>query len=202
METTLIVILVILTLCLLTVIGMLTFFAYKFYKLQSYSGTPGTVSQSVNDALSRRISDKEIPSELLAEIERDKNKLNDLPGHYCSDHPELVAKGKCSISDQMYCELCLTKENDIRIARKYLDMLLDSNWNHTYMLNNEQVGADKLNELIKLKKEIWRTEQIPLIVQKQFKINIEKDRIEAYTVVMARESEEEIIKKKFSFLEN
>ena len=124
----------------------------------------------------------------------------DLLGQCCIDHPELPAKGVCSITDEPYCELCITKENDIRFARKFLNMFLDSEWEMNYFVHDEQIGADTLNELFKVKHDILKELNIPLITQKQFKINIENDKIEPYTVVLGRKSDREQIESKLGFL--
>ena len=68
------------------------------------------------------------------------------------------------------------------------------------MLNNEKVGADTLNQLVKHKKQLWASNEVPIVTQMQFKINIEEDRSEAYTIVMAKTSDKDFVKSELSFI--
>ena len=141
------------------------------------------------------------PPEVMELINQAKAVKESVGGQFCIDHPELFAKGLCSISNLPYCELCLTKEEEVKVARKYLDMLLDSTWDTLYMLNTEAAGADKLNMLFGAKKKLWE-EEIPLLVHRQFKINIENDKIETYTFVKARHEDKAKVQAQISFLAN
>ena len=53
---------------------------------------------------------------------------------------------------------------------------------------------------MRVKKEIWNNEEIPMITQKQYKINIEDDKIEAFTLVKIREQDVDYLSKRFEFL--
>lgn len=141
-----------------------------------------------------------IPPEVRTNIEQAKESKKQLVGSFCVDHPDLAAKGRCAISDELYCELCLTKENDVKIARKFLSLFLDNEWPTHYMINNSEVGADRLNEVMRVKKELWKDKKIPVITQRQFKINIENDKIETFTAVMFRDEDKEQAVLRFGFL--
>lgn len=175
MDTLLIVLLVTLIILILIFMGVLIFLGLRLFKLMS---------------VKHKSEEPPYSSEAISMIKEAKEQAsNDHLGQKCVDHPELNAKGTCSLSDQAFCELCLTKEKDIKIARKFLHLLLDHEWLQLHFINNEEVGGDKLNELYRVKKEIWKGQDIPLITQKQYKINIENDQVEAYTMVMGRKSD-------------
>jgi hypothetical protein len=191
METTLIILVSILSFLILALIIVLFIFLFKFLKLKE-----------TQDSDSSKLSVAGITPEVNRELADAKSIQDSSFGKFCIDHPELPAKGLCSISDKVYCELCLTKEDDIKIARKFLNLYLDNEWESLYFLNNEQTGADKLNEFIRVKKQIWNEEKLPVITQKQFKINIEDDQIEAFTMVMVRSTDKEYLSKRLEFLIN
>ena len=187
MEIALIVVVSIFGFLFLILLGVVSYFLLKLIKLRKKELSLLAQSQSI-DYLNNHGKDS------LGE------ETGIFSGQNCIDHPELPAKGICSISDLPYCELCLAKEGDIKFARKYLDLILDNTWEEVFILNNEELGADKLNRLYALKKQVWKSDDLPIITQKQFKINIENDRIEAYTMVSCRIEDKDSISSKFDFL--
>ena len=195
METALVMVIAILAILVLGLFALSVVLVLKFLKLKE------TTKNIEPKTLGEDIESRQIPDEIKKAIEQAKNMGDNLLGRVCVDHPELPAKGQCAISNEIYCELCLTKENDVKIARKYLNLLLDSKWEHIFMLHNEKVGADKINELMRVKRTLWEEQELPLITQQQFKINIEIDKIEDYTAVMAREQDSERVKRMLDFLE-
>lgn len=196
METALIIVIAILAILVLGLFALTVILILKFLKLKE------AANNSEPKTLDQNIESKQIPDEIKKAIDHAKSLgQQNLVGQACVDHPELPAKGQCAISGQIYCELCLTKENDVKVARKYLNILLDSTWENIFMLHNERVGADKINELMRIKRTMWEEQELPLITQKQFKINIEIDKIEDYTAVMAREQDSERVKRMLDFLE-
>lgn len=187
MDTLLIILLCILLLLIFLLLIIVSVLAYKLL-INSKEKANSEPSELLAKA-------KEIISESGGVIDDDSQL-----GPKCVDHPHLYAKGICSITDEPYCELCITKENDIRFARKHISLVMDSEWETLYFLQNERVGADKLNELLTIKHEKWKHENLPLITQKQYKINIENDHIETYTVVMSRVDDKDIWTKDLNFL--
>lgn len=188
MENTLIVFVGILAVFLVSLLGIIAFFLFKLLKLKK------------EKSLSEKKTPEEITEVIRAVKELKPNRRENLSSQYCIDHPELYAKDFCAISYEPYCELCLTKERDIKISRKFLDLFLDSAWENSFIFNNEDKGADKLNELMGIKKRLWSESETPIIAQKQFKINIENDQVESYTFVKTRVSDHELIVKKLDFL--
>ncbi len=186
MENILIGVVALLAILVIALLVVVIIFLFKFLKIKEQE-----LSLPQKEKYSPEIQN------LITELNRKKEEVN---GQFCIDHDELPAKGNCSISDEAYCELCLSKEGDIKLARKHLNLYLDHEWKDLYILNDEEVGADILNDLVRIKKDLWGKEEIPLITQKQFKINIEKDRIEAYTLVKARVDDSDIIQDKLRFL--
>lgn len=188
MDQLLLIVIIILIVFILALAGIVGFFAYKILKLQK----EGLESSSQNS----------FSPEVLEAIENAKNSKQSLTSQFCVDHPELLAKGICSISGEAFCELCLAKENETRIGRKYLDLFLDHDWDEVYILNNELTGADKLNEFYRIKKELWSQDHLPIISQKQFKINLENDQIEAFTSIKVRGQDLKTILPKINFLDS
>lgn len=187
---------VIIGLVLVLVILLITIalFLFKYLKMkegEKLNSSPLDKNHPLN---------KKVPPEVKSNLEQAKELKKTMVGSFCIDHPDLAAKGRCSISDELYCELCLTKENDIKIARKFLSLFLDNEWPTHYMINNSEVGADKLNEVMRVKKELWKEKEIPVITQRQFKINIENDKIETFTAVMFRDVDKGDAKIRFGFL--
>ena len=185
MENLLLAIVIVLAVLVLGLFAMVGFLIYKMFQLKNnpVESSATTYAPEVADAIAQAQQYKDI-----------------LVSQFCVDHPELFAKGVCALSNKSYCELCLTKENDVKVARKYLDMLLDSKWENLHMLNSAKVSADNLNQLFKTKKELWDLEELPIIVHREFKINIENDQVETYVFVKVREQDIETVTPKLSFL--
>src|SRR5690554_5428068 len=76
-------------------------------------------------------------------------------GHYCSDHADLIAVGQCAISGEPYCEHCLSNQKDIKLAKKYIDLYLDGQWQEVLMLNNQDITQDAAERIVKVKKHLW-----------------------------------------------
>ena len=132
-----------------------------------------------------------------ADIVRSLRSQNNL---YCSDHPDMISVGQCAISGESYCEHCLTSQGDVKLAKKYMDLYLDNEWKEVLMLKNQEISQDAADRIVKVKRSLWSEESRPLIVQGHYKINVENDEIEAFTVVIAREDDLEYIKKELSFI--
>ena len=122
-------------------------------------------------------------------------------GHYCADHGDMVAVGQCAISGESYCEHCLTVQKELKLAKKHLDLYLDSEWVEVVMLHNEDISQDAAERIVKVKRALWESEGLPMIVQGHYKINVQSDEIEGYTVVIARKDDREFIRKELSFIQ-
>ena len=68
------------------------------------------------------------------------------------------------------------------------------------MIANDDNNLDLKDRIIKMKKELWESKNLPLIVQGHYKINVQEDEIEEYTVLFARKEDEKFIKKELSFI--
>ena len=195
METALFVIIIILCVILILLLGVVAYFLYRYLKLKE--SDKSSLKKDATKSLEKRM-----PLEMREKVNEAQKLTKSLVGQFCIDHPENSAKGNCSISNEYYCELCITKEKDVRIARKYLNMFLDTEWKDTFFFNNSEIGTEKLNELFRVKVELWKDKSIPVITQQQFKINIETDDIETYTVVMTREEDQGVIDGRLGFLKS
>lgn len=195
MEKALFIIVIILCVVLIILLGVVAYFLYRF--LKSKESTLNSVQDQQEKSLEQRM-----PEEVKAKVAHAQSVTKSLEGRFCIDHPEMPAKGICSISGDQYCELCITKERDVRIARKYLHMFLDTDWKQSYFFNDAQMGEQKIEELMRVKSQLWRNKEVPVIAQKQFKINIENDDIETYTSVLTREEDKSLIESRLGFLES
>jgi hypothetical protein len=128
---------------------------------------------------------------------RSKKTQGDL---FCIDHPKTHSSGICAISGEYYCEECLIKQDDIKLAKKYADIYLDNKWVQVFMFPNTGIAPESIDTIVETKKQLWQKQSVPLIVQGHYKINVDTDDIEAFTVVMSREEDFENIKEKLSFL--
>lgn len=199
MENLLFIIIIILSVILVVLLGAIVVFLFRYLKMKE-ADTKDSLSSSEIKLGSNAISEK-MPEEIKKTIQQAQEaKVEGTSVGFCVDHPDLPSKGVCAISNKLYCELCLTKEKDVKIARKFLNLFLDHDWPVQYMVNDTEIGADKLNEVMRVKKELWNSSQLPIITQKQFKINIESDEIEIFTVIMIREKDKAITEQRFGFL--
>ena len=200
MEKFLYIVIIILAIALIVLLAAITVFLFRYLKIREAEKKENFIG-GVKGFSANALSSK-MPKEVKDAIDQSKEvKFEGAAGGFCVDHPDLHSKGMCAISNKLYCELCLTKEKDVKIARKFLNLFLDHKWPVKYMINNSNVGADKLNEVMRVKKELWNSSQIPVITQKQFKINIETDDIETFTVVMIRDKDKVITEQRFGFLD-
>lgn len=119
---------------------------------------------------------------------------------FCFDHPDLLADGTCSIDGECYCEQCLTKVDDIKIARKNIDAYANYEWCELGMFKNSKSDHDFKERIYKIKYELWQNRKIPFIIRGHFKINVENDAIETFTTLMCRKQDEKLMKKELSFI--
>mgnify|MGYP003688354891 CR=1 FL=1 len=193
MEKILFVVVIILCVILILLLGIVAYSLLRYVKIQEKTSLSPEM-----EAQSELI--KKMPEEIRKEVKAAEELTKTLVGQFCVDHPENPSKGVCSISNEHYCELCITKEKDVRIGRKFLNLFLDTKWQDSFFFSNDKIGSEKLDELIRVKKELWSNKAIPVIAQKQFKINIETNETEVYTVVMTREEDKGIIDTRLGFL--
>lgn len=119
---------------------------------------------------------------------------------FCIDHPKTHSEGVCAISGEYYCELCLVKQDDIKIAKKYADIYLENNWSQVLMLPNIGISGEVIEKIVETKMNLWKHNSMPMIVQGHYKINVDTDEIEAFTVVMSRVEDFDQIKKQLDFI--
>lgn len=142
--------------------------------------------------------------ELEAQIET-KTETNSLEkkvkiSPFCVDHDEEFAVGNCSIDGQAYCELCLTRIDDMKFARKNSDEYLNYKWASLTMFKTQKGQGDFEDRIKKAKSELWLKDKKPLIVRGHFKINVENDSIESFTTLMCREEDAAFMKKELNFI--
>jgi hypothetical protein len=206
MENVVIVLIILLLIGILVLIGLLFYFGHRFLKLREVEA-----KLKLDQKNELQQSEKQIPTEenksKPPKKQMDPELLKALRAKrpepvmalYCVDHPEEISKGVCAISGDSFCEHCLTKQGDIRLAKKYLDLYLDNEWVQVIMFANTEGNQDQKDRIMKLKKHLWQNESLPMIVQWHYKINVEDDQIEEYTVILARKDDQEVIQKELSF---
>jgi hypothetical protein len=205
MESNLLIILVaILIIFIIVLIALLAYFGHRFLKLRELEAQnknqPPKVTAETQEVLPKEKSviHKKISPELMASLRAKKKEAE--ASLYCVDHPDEFANGKCAISSEPYCEHCLTKQGDVRISRKYLDLYLDNEWTEVRMIANDESNKDVKNRIMKMKKEMWETENLPLIVQEHYKINVQDDEIEEFTVILSRVDDQDYVKKELAYI--
>ena len=119
---------------------------------------------------------------------------------FCTDHEDTFAAGTCSIDMHSYCELCITKVDDMKFARKNIDEYLNYNWVELTMFKHIKTQYDFNNRIFKVKSKLWNELKTPLIIRGHFKINVEDDSIEAFTTLMCREDDKKLMQKELSFI--
>lgn len=205
MDTNLITILVIvLIVVILILIATLAYFGHRFLKLRELEAANRNISaeQPIKKPIKKerktQLIHKKVSPEILEALRVKKEEAE--KSLYCVDHPDEFSNGRCAISGESYCAHCLTKQGEVRISRKYLDLYLDHEWDQVKMIPNNEHNIDLKNRIIKVKKELWDSENLPIIIQEHYKINVEQDEIEEYAVVLSRVEDKDYVSKELSFI--
>ena len=119
---------------------------------------------------------------------------------FCVDHEDEFAVGNCSIDGKAYCELCLTRIDDMKFARKNSDEYLNYKWTSLTMFKKQLGHTDFDDRIKKAKDELWLSSKKPLIVRGHFKINVEDDSIESFVTLMCREEDASFMRKELNFI--
>lgn len=204
MDNKLIIILVIvLIIAIFILIAVLAYFGHRFLKLRELEAVNKRVAVQKSIKKEKKLAQpavihKKVSPEVLKSLRAKKETAQ--KSLYCVDHPDEFANGKCAISGESYCAHCLTKQGDVRISRKYLDLYLDNEWEEVKMIPNNEDNKDIKTRILKMKNEMWESESLPVIIQEHYKINVEQDEIEEYTVVLARVEDKDYVTKELSFI--
>lgn len=149
------------------------------------------------DKKSSNMSHRVMLNDQVRQMKEMYDQLQTSSGEYCSDHPDLVSVGVCAISGKNYCEHCLKSFQSLKIGKKYMNLYLDHEWAVFMTLAKESTFADPPKEVLDLKYRLWSESQIPVIVQSQFKINIDSDEVESFIVLKARTMDIDVIQSQF-----
>lgn len=203
MESNLLIILVtVLIIFIMVLIGLLAYFGHRFLKVKELEAAKNISAYksmaTQKDSNVQQIEKRKINPELMSALRAKKEEVEQ--SLYCVDHPDEFAKGKCAISLEPYCEHCLTKQGDVKISRKYLDLYLDNDWVEVLMVPNDAHNSDVKERILKMKKSMWDSQSLPLIIQEHYKINVQDDEIEEYTVILSRVDDEKYVKKELSHI--
>lgn len=180
-DNLIIFLLIIVIVLIIVFIGVLLFIGLRFIKLQE----------------SKKTSHQ---SDIAKPIDLDlDNHSQNTSRSICIDHPEELSLNICSISEQPYCEKCIIKHDETWVAKKHLDILVNSKWQE--ILNFEQTNNVVEVEKIKsIKLKLWENHSIPILIQGNYKIDVEDDQIHSFMVIKARMQDLEIVQKELSFV--
>jgi len=192
MDNLVLILLITVIVLLVMFIGLLAFFGHRFLKLKEQNKVEEKPVVNLNDASHEK---KESISPKLLSALRSNDKTEFQSSVYCVDHPDVFSHGKCAISYDALCENCLTKQENILIGRKYLDLFLDNDWVELQMVKDEK---ELRRSYINIKKRLWEQEDLPVIVQGHFKINIQDDKVEQYIVILSRQEDIARVRDEFS----
>lgn len=179
------------------IIGILIF-AFKLIKLKEQQLVTQNQLQNVsNDYVARKTEEKnnDFTHQRVETISHDQ-----AIGDYCVDHSTEVSIGNCAISGNAYCKHCLKTFQNIKVGKKYLNMFLASDWLDFLVIPKRDIYDDVDPRLLDLKRELWENEKMPIIVQNHYKINIDSDQIESYTVFKSRKEDVDSLKIRFKEL--
>lgn len=190
MENLLLIIVSVLAIGLFTAIGILLWLGHRYLKLKESQSNPSSNSPVIPRVLPKAGAD------ILKALKSQGSK-----SFYCVDHPDMIAVGQCAISGESYCEHCIADQKDIKLAKKYIDLYLESDWVEVLMLQNKDISQDAADRIVKVKSTLWGNQGIPIIVQGHYKIDVQSDEIEVFTVVLARQDDLDFIKKELSFIQ-
>lgn len=179
------------------IVGILVF-AYKLIKLKEQQLVTQSQLQNVsNDYVARKTEERkdDFIHQKVETISHDE-----AIGDYCVDHPTEVSVGNCAISGNACCKHCLKTFQNIKVGKKYLNMFMANDWLDFLIIPKRDIYDDIDPRLLDLKRELWESEKMPIIVQNHYKINIVDDQIESYTVFKSRKEDVEGLKKRFEEL--
>jgi hypothetical protein len=146
MDNLIIILIIALIIFIGILIALLAYFGHRFLKLRELEAKNGDRPKTTEASPLKTTMKPEVLEALRAKKEEKKTSL------YCVDHPEEFAKGRCAISGESYCEHCLTKQGDVRISKKYLDLYLDNEWVEVSMIPNDDENIDLKERILKMKK--------------------------------------------------
>lgn len=202
MESTLLIIVTVLLVGLFAAIFAIVWLGHRFLRLKEAENQEkthareGEVLAPASSGVQPKYSSNKKGADIIKALRSQQGR-----SIYCVDHPDMIAIGQCAISGELYCEHCLINQKDVKLAKKYLDYYLDGEWVEVKMLPNMEISQDAADRIVKVKNTLWRDQGMAMIVQGHYKINVENDEIEAYTVVMARRADMDYIKKELSFIQ-
>lgn len=201
------ILLIILILCVIALIAILSFIGFKFLKIREKEIELQKLNMKKVDVPSHDQVESPPRSETFrfsksvsADLLKALRMRQDSGGHFCKDHPEEYSLGLCAISSEPYCEKCMSVQNEVKVAKKYLDIYLDNEWLEVSMLPNHTLSHDMIERLIKIKEDLWQNKNLPLMIQGHHKINVDTDEIEIYTVIFARSEDKDFIRSELSFI--
>ena len=195
MNNIFIVLLIVVIALLVVFIALLAYFGHRFLKLKEQNKV---IEKPVSLLHDYKDSTKSLPTQVPADV---MQSLRATPmkaiaqSVYCTDHPEVFSQGRCAISYEPLCENCLSKQEEILIGRKYLDLYLDNNWSELQMIRESK---EIRTIYIDIKRKLWEEQGLPVLVQGHFKINVEDDQVEQYIVLSSREEDIDRVKKEFN----
>jgi hypothetical protein len=157
------------------------------------------INKEINADLDRVQIDAAASTNLISEKVISESHLHTKSG-YCVNHEAEFSDGVCAVSGYQYCKHCLKSLDSMRIGKDYLDVYLDNVWEEILIIQKKNIKDNHSDAIISYKKRLWNEEQVPVIVQDHFKINVISDTIESFTVLLSRAEDSSKLKENFSLI--
>ena len=107
----------------------------------------------------------------------------------CLNHPERSATGNCKICDELFCEECLIRDENLLFCSKHIDLYTSSEWIKISTVTASPKDSERGLELFDIKKHIWTESKIPTYIETHYKIDYETDEVESHVTLFAREED-------------
>ncbi len=190
LETIIIAVAIVLLLVIILLVAMMIYMGVQFLKLKE--------QQFKNHHATSLENSTGMNPELLASLRKTQKLIKN--ENYCIDHPDQMSEGVCAISGDYFCLHCLKNENGIKIGKRYLELYANAQWQQVVMLPADVGNNDLYERILKIKQEMWQKKQLPMIVQGHYKINIQDDSIESFTVIMGRVEDINTLQDQLTFI--
>lgn len=199
MEKSVFILFAIILLLIGLLITYLVYFGQRFLKLQEKKMAE-MEKQNSGLTLDELVKSGKISKELAQLHQQSKAEANTV-ARVCSDHPDIPAYKQCALSGEYLCQNCITKQSDVWVGKKYMDLYLDTNWEELLMISNTEDNKDSIQKIMEKKRGLWEGESLPVIVQGHYKINVENDDIESYMVILVRPEDRERVQRELSIIQ-
>lgn len=193
MENTLLIVIIALIAFLAILVALIAYFGVRFFKMKEKEQELKTLFKKNTVPSLSSINPEAIKE--FKKHQKDPSKFQ--AAKECDNHPDRYAHHQCAISSSPLCQDCLVQHDGHWIGRSFFEFYLADNWLQIKLFSENE--NDQIQYISQIKNQLWEDE-IPLIIQGHYKINVENDNIESFTAIYCRESDENEIKSKLGML--